>query len=123
MVFTELDIYQSALQLHVLLQRLIVGMRKDYRSLVGASLYEDTRKIVRRIQRANAAMGAERIRHIEKLRERLELINLSLRGCVEPIEDGKKPLISRGQYADAIKITESIGKQATGWKKKSESRL
>ncbi|MFY1862278.1 four helix bundle protein, partial [Achromobacter xylosoxidans] len=54
---------------------------------------------------------------IRLLRERVVAVDLSLRLAVD------LRLISRGQYGEAIALTDSIGRQATGWLKHSENAL
>ena len=94
---------------------------RDYKALVGYKLWDDCLKVMRMISRANRARTKSP--HLVALVERLQQIELLLRLSCD------KRLISKPQYARAIELTTSIGKQANGWRRKetspasSESRL
>ena len=63
------------------------------------------------IYRANSAI--DKAPHLTEVIERLQVMELLLRLSMD------MRFISQGQYATAIKATDSIGKQANGWRKKS----
>jgi hypothetical protein len=95
-------------------------MDRNYRNTIGADMRRDCRKVIKQIQTANARMGKKRIRRIEKIRQRVGQIEVAIRICA----DGRLGfLIGRDQQAALIELTQSIGKQATGWKQQTENAL
>lgn len=62
------------------------------------------------IAKANAAVN--KVPHLADLLDRNGELELLLRLCVD------KRFISRAQYAKAIELTQSVGRQANGWKGK-----
>jgi hypothetical protein len=90
-------------------------MPRNYRSDFGKDLRQQCFDLVRLVYRANKAKSKLDI--LERLREEIESVNLSLR-----LAKGLK-LISIPQYALAIGLTDSAGKQATGWYQHSENAL
>ncbi len=105
----ELPIYQSAYQLLELTTEITRNIPRDFKRLIGEKVREECVEIVVLIFRANVATN--KISHLEKLLEHLQVIELLLRLSRD------KRFISTGQYARVIDITDSIGKQSTGWKK------
>ena len=89
------------------------NMPRDFKALIGAELRKECIAILVLIFRANCAR--EKDMHILSLIERLQVAELLLRLSRD------KRLISTGQYAKVIKLTNSIGKQATGWRKYANS--
>jgi len=65
------------------------------------------------IFKANCAR--DKVPHLDTLLERLEELNLLLRLCRD------KRFISTSQYAKAIELTASVGKQTNGWRKHNAS--
>jgi len=116
---TDLSIYKASMKLHLLCLDGIKNMRRDLKVAASGPLTEDCRQLMLCIRRANSVLGKARIEQIEQARERLELINLQAQAC----RDLRPPLISKEQYAAIIRQTEDIGRQATGWKNKTESAL
>lgn len=118
-LFTELDIYAAAYELSTLCALYTGSMPRNFRSTMGATLIQDCHWSIQSIRLANSARGVERLRHIEDLRGAVSMIELSLRQCV----DKRLKLISRPQYAEAIKCAGDVGKRATGWKQQTENAL
>lgn len=65
--------------------------------------------LVMRTYEANTSVDKAAV--LQRMRMEIETVNLSLRLAVD------SRLISVNQYSRAIAITDSIGKQATGWQK------
>ncbi|WP_454691180.1 hypothetical protein [Achromobacter aloeverae] len=118
-LFTELDIFVPAYELSTLCAIYTGSMPKNHRSMLGLTLLENCQWSIKCLRLANSARGAERLRHIEDLREAISMIEFSLRQCV----DRRLKLITRAQYAAAIKAAGEFGKKATGWKKQTENAL
>ena len=111
---TELPIYKANLDLLREIIKITRNMPKDVKQAVGNQLRDECIAIGLRIYRANVSRN--KVRHIVDLNEKVQAVELLLRVSV----DGELRFISRGQYARMISLTQSIGRQATGWKKKFE---
>lgn len=109
----DLPIYKAAYELLGLAVDLTRNIPRDFKRELGGHLRSECVEITVLIFRANVAR--EKVLHIEDMLERLEVVNLLLRMFVD------KRFISRQQYAQAIQLTSSIGKQAGGWRKHSSA--
>lgn len=109
---TDTAIYKATYQLCQLVMQLVANMPRNYKADFGAELRKRCMGLVMRTYEANTSLDKSPI--LRKMRQEVEAVNLSLRLAVD------LRLISPGQYGKAITITESIGKQATGWQRKSE---
>ncbi|URF02828.1 four helix bundle protein [Cupriavidus campinensis] len=110
---TDLPIYKAAYDLLDVVTDLARNMPRDFKASIGGKIRDECIEIMVLIFRGNTAREKER--HLLDLVERLQVAELLLRLSVD------KRLISRPQYAKAVAITSSIGKQANGWRKKSAS--
>lgn len=107
----HLPIYKLASDLTSLAADLTKNMPRDFKRTLGEKVLIECIDMSILIFRANVAAGQERLGHIQQLLERNQVIELILRLCVD------RRLISTGQYARAIELTDQLGRQATGWKK------
>ena len=110
---TALPIYKVAYDLLDTITDLAKNMPRDFKASIGGKLRDECVEIVVLIFRANVAR--EMAPHLGTLIERLQVAELLLRLSRD------KHLISTGQYARAIELTNSIGKQAGGWKRAAVS--
>lgn len=106
---TELPIYRVAYGLFDLSAELVKNMRREFKTVLGSALRDECMKITVLIFRANCS--ADKEPHLQQLVERLQVAELILRLSRD------KHLISNGQYAKAVEMTQSIGRQATGWRR------
>lgn len=106
---TDLPIYKAAYSLFDLITDLTKNMHRDFKASLGFKLRDEMIEIVALIYRANIAR--EKAPHIEQLIERLQVAELLLRLSRD------KKLISTGQYAKTVEMTQSIGRQAGGWRR------
>jgi hypothetical protein len=105
----NLPIYKEA---YALFQKVITitrDMPRDFRASVGGRLRDEALDATVLIFRANKAK--DKLAHLDALIERVEVLGLLLRLSMD------MKFISRGQYAEAIQISNSVGKQANGWRK------
>lgn len=109
MLHSELDIYKVSYDLLGFAVDLIRHMPRSARPVVGDRLRDECLAMFACIQAAN--MAEHKDPHLVELLRRLETANVLLRVLRD------KRLISTGQYAGAVQLTGSIGKQATGWRK------
>jgi len=107
-IHKELPIYKVAYDLLSVSVDYVVNMPRAFKGAIGGRVSSLCVEIVLQILRANVAR--EKVPHLETLRERVAELELLLRLCVD------KRFISREQYAKAVELTTSVGKQATKWK-------
>lgn len=105
----ELPIYKQTYELLTLAIQLTRNIPRDYKRLVGEELRSELVGMMVLIFRANVA--TEKQPHIQELLERLQVVELLLRMSKD------MRWISIKQFAQAVELTQSIGKQATGWKR------
>ena len=110
---TALPIYKVAYDLLDIITDLSKNMPRDFKASIGGKLRDECVEIVVLIFRAN--VSREKSLHLDSLIERLQVTELLLRLSRD------KHLISTGQYAKAIELTNSVGKQAGGWKRAAVS--
>lgn len=108
-IHTQLPIYKVAYDLLDVVTDLVKNMPRDFKQSIGGKVAQECVEIVVLVFRANCAK--EKTHHLDELIERLQVAELLLRLSRD------KRLISVGQYAKAIELTNSVGKQAGGWRK------
>ena len=114
-IHTELPIYKVAYDLLGAVVELVKNMPRDFKQSVGGKIRDECIEITTLVFRANVA--ADKAPHLLMLLERLQVAELLLRLARD------HRLISTGQYAKAIALTGSIGKQANGWRKSASRPL
>lgn len=107
----DLPIYKVAYDLLALAVELARSMKRDVKQQLGGKLRDECLEVAVLIYRANVAR--DKAPYLLALVERLQVAELLLRLSCD------LRCISQGQYARAVELTTSIGKQATGWRKKS----
>ena len=112
---TELAIYRSCYDLLGVATEVIRNMRRDIKSALGLRIIDACIELELHIRRAN--MAAEKEPHLQLLLERLEVIELLVRLCRD------RSYIPSAHYARVITRTQSIGKQANGWRKQQGGGL
>ena len=110
---SELPIYKVAYDLLSLILQVARNMPRDVKLQVGGALRDECLQITVLIFRANVAR--EKAPHLLEVIERLQVAELLLRLSHDLRFIGQK------QYAAAIALTATIGKQANGWRKKYAS--
>lgn len=108
---TNLPIYKVAYDLLGVATDVVRNMPRDFKVSIGGRIRDECVEIMILIFRANVSRN--KVPHIDDLLERLQVAELLFRVSRD------KRFISTGQYAAAIALTSSIGKQASGWHKHS----
>lgn len=108
-IHKELPIYKVAYDLLTVSVDYVVNMPRAFKGAIGGRVSGLCVEVVLQILRANCARN--KIPHLETLLERVAELELLLRLCVD------KRFISRDQYARAVALTASVGKQANGWRR------
>jgi hypothetical protein len=112
-IHTNLPIYKVAYDLLDVVTDLAKNMPRDFKQSIGGKLRDEAVEISVLIFRANVAQ--DKAHHLTELVERQQVAELLLRLSRD------KRLISTCQYAKAIELTNSIGKQANGWRRSATS--
>ncbi len=112
-ITSTLPIYKVAYDLLNSITDLAKNMPRDFKQSIGGKLRDECVEVVVLIFRANCAR--DKAPHLGQLMERLQVTELLLRLSRD------KRLISTKQYAQAIELTNSVGKQASGWRRASLS--
>jgi hypothetical protein len=110
---TQLPIYSVAYNLLDIVTDLVKNMPRSFKQSIGGKISQECVEIVVLIFRANCAR--DKAPHLGDLIERLQVAELLLRLSRD------KRLISTTQYAKAVELTNSVGKQAGGWRRASLS--
>ncbi|RDU99173.1 four helix bundle protein [Trinickia dinghuensis] len=108
---TELDIYKTGYDLFTRVTKIVENMKRPFKHLIGEEIVRETAKLLILVYRANIA--DDKAPHLSVLIEKVKLVELFLRLS---LDDEK---ISPRQYYGTILLTQSIGKQASGWRKSS----
>ena len=104
-----LAIYRSCCDLLGDALVVVMQMRRDVKHALGNKIIDACIELDLHVRAANIAHDKEP--HLLHLLERLEVIELVLRLCRD------RRWIAPGQYARLVDHTQSIGRQANGWRK------
>ena len=108
---TQLPIYKVAYDLLDVVTDLTKNMPRDFKRSIGGKISDECVEIVVLVFRANCTRDRAAI--LTELIERLQVAELLLRLARD------KRLIATGGYARAVELTQSVGRQANGWRKNS----
>ncbi|WP_234775224.1 four helix bundle protein [Paraburkholderia tropica] len=111
---TQLDVYKTGYDLLGRVTTLVENMERTFKRLIGEEIVRESAKLLILVYRANVA--EDKVPHLTHLMERVKLVELLLRLALDM---GK---ISPRQYWGVTRMTESISKQTTAWKKHSAKR-
>ena len=106
---TQLPIYKVAYDLLTVVTKSTRNMPRDFKASIGGKIREECVELVVLVYRANVAR--DKTPHLSVLLERVQVAELLLRLSKD------MQLVSVKQYAEAIALTDQIGKQANGWRK------
>ncbi|MGB8422240.1 four helix bundle protein [Paraburkholderia sp.] len=112
-IHTDLPIHKTSCDLLGVAIEAAKHMPRDFKSTLGVEIRKECIAIVLLIARANATK--DKVPHIERLLERVDVLQIVMRVCHE------KRLVSPKIFADSIELIGSIGRQAGGWKKSASS--
>jgi hypothetical protein len=109
----ELQIYKAAYDLLGMAFDITQNFPRDFKRSVGEKIRHECTELMVLIFRANVARDAAKIPHQEEILERVQVVELLLRVAKD------KQWLAVKKYSEAILVTESVSKQAQGWKKQS----
>jgi len=110
---STLPIYRVTYDLLQVATRITKDMPRDYKQSLGNKIREESVQLVLLIYRANCSR--DKRPHLEDLQESLQVVTLLLRLA----KDMK--LVSTGQFAQTVELTDQIGRQSSGWLKSASS--
>lgn len=103
-------IYAALVELGKAAIPMVRNMHRDVKQLLGKMVVEEVLWMGVLIMRINKAPGPNRPPMIEEFIEHLELVQMNLRFCRE------LKYITPADWAKALPLIQSIGKQAYGWR-------
>jgi len=112
-IHSSTAIYGAAYDLLGVSAEVVRAMPCDVKPVFGRCIVEGCLKMLTLIRRANCAR--DKATHIDQLLEQNDEIEALLRASVE------HRYIARGLYGKAIQLSQSVGRQAGGWKKSSSN--
>ena len=114
MLASKLPIYRDTYELVSILMDYVMIFPKSHKHTIGQKITNVSLELFEFLQLANRCYTdiEARIRHLEDSLVKFELLKVLLRLCNE------KRIITVKQSAKLALLTESIGKQVTGWKNK-----
>lgn len=107
--YKHLPIYKTTYELLQLVTVATRDFSKDFRYSLGQKLREECVELVLLIYRANSNQARRTV--ITAVLERLQVLELLLRLCKD------LRLLSIKQFSSACELTDSLGRQASGWLK------
>jgi hypothetical protein len=106
----ETEIYKAVVDLQRLVMRAAVNMRRDVKPLLGARLLDESLWMSVLVRRANIALNAAKVPHLDDLLEQLEIVQVTFRLARD------LDYLPNNVFAQSLPLTASVGKQATAWK-------
>lgn len=113
-LYYTLPIYKDTYRLILLLFRLTKDFPREYKFTLGQDIKQDAMQLVRHIYRANSS--SDKKSHLEHFKDDFEIIKLQIRLCYD------MRLIATKHLSEVIELSESIGKQASGWSRVTSPR-
>jgi hypothetical protein len=107
--YQHLPIYKQTYDLLVRVTEITRGYPRDFKPFA-SKIREQVMEVVLLIYRANS-VRAERARLLERIVELMQVIELSLRLSCD------MRLITKVQFSSVVAMTDSVIRQASGWRK------
>ena len=114
-IHTTLPIYKVAYDLLVGVTEATRNMPRDFKASIGTQIRNECVALSVLIFRANCVRDSAKVPHLTELLERLQVTELLPRLAQD------LRLISQKQYAKAIRLTDSVGRQANAWRRSSSA--
>lgn len=112
--YRHLPIYRLTYELLHRVMTVTKDFPREYKFILGSKIKDEVIEMVVLIYRANSTENKAPV--IELFLERLQVVELLVRLCHD------LRVMSTKSYAAIVEMTESLGKQAQGWKKVSGGR-
>ncbi|MFZ6819817.1 four helix bundle protein [Undibacterium sp. Ji22W] len=112
-IHTDLPIYKSAYELLMAVSALVKNFPRSVKGSMGEPIQNVCVRIALLVAKANASR--DKVPHLDELLELVMEVELMIRLA----KDMK--FISIAQYANVVLLTNTVGKQANGWRKASQT--
>jgi hypothetical protein len=113
---TETEIFRTAYDLLQLVVAAVRNMPRDVKLIVGGKIRDELLEVIDLIYRANAARDAQKVPYLDELRQRVQRIEVLARTSRD------MRFIDTTAYSRVVEHTQSIGRQATAWRKFSAAQ-
>ena len=110
-LYSELPVYRDSYRLLMEIYKVTNTFSREYKFSLGQDMRRDTLSLFRNLYRANK--NKDKTAHLEAFLDDFELLRLEIRLCLD------LKLLSFKKMAEISLITDSISKQVTAWKNKS----
>lgn len=108
---TDTEIHKTAYDLFGVVIAASRNMPRDVKLLMGGKMRDEVLEVFDDIYEAN--VSRDKLPHLDRVRRRMQKIEIMLRRSRD------LRFIPTSHYAAAVLLTQSIGKQATAWRKYS----
>jgi hypothetical protein len=115
-IHDKLPIHKTGSQLLGVAARIHEQMRRGLKRTVGDKIVDHCTQMLDQMALANASRGARRIVHIEDVLAHQRSAEVWLRVGLD------LKCVSPGLWGEAIQLTQSVGRQAGGWKGKTNEK-
>ena len=112
-LYSELPVYRDSYRLLMEIYKVTNTFSREYKFSLGQDMRRDTLSLFRNLYRANK--NKEKTAHLEAFLDDFELLKLEIRLCLD------LKLLSFKKMAEISLITDSISKQVTAWKNKTNN--
>ena len=109
--YRHLPIYKAAYSLLQVIARATAGFPRAWKYSFGEKLRSESVELIVLIYHANSHDGEERFKYAGRFLERLQAVEVILRTAKD------MHLLSVKQFSEIVGLTDSLGKQAEGWRK------
>ena len=110
--YQHLPIYKLTYDILLRIMQVTKDFPREYKYTLGQNFKDETTELIVLIYRANSTK--DKIRHIDEIIERVQLVQLLMRLCHD------MRILQRKHYADLTEKTDSLARQAQGWRKASK---
>ena len=108
-LYYTLPVYKDTYRLILLLFKLTKDFPREYKYSLGQDMKRDAIELVRHIYRANSS--SDKVLHLNCFKDDFEILKLEVRLCHD------MRLITAQHLSEVIELSDSVGKQVSGWSK------
>ena len=116
----HLPIHRTGTELLGLAARIHAQMPRGFKRTVGEKIITHCSEMLDLMALANASRGAQRVQCLEEILRHNRAATVWLRVGFD--SRAPHPVISQELWAQSVQLLESIGKQASGWKGKTNEK-
>ena len=110
-LYGDLPVYRDVYKLTLRIHELTAGFSREYKYSLGQDMKRDCLVLLRSLYRINRSHEKEAL--LQEFLDDFELLKLEIRLCAD------LKILSLARQAELIEMTDTIGKQITGWRNAS----